>query len=146
MAKANIIISGQGVTAVLGSTNIEDINTLSFSIFGERSDIDLTTIDATKYKMKLLGDLQKIPDITVNKKSAPVDDAALYSVSSELLTITYKQGQSDDYTAKFYAQLKNVSNSEVERAPGDGVNVDLVFYITNLNNLVETAPAVSVVP
>jgi len=143
MAKTTIIVDGAGVTATLGGTTIADINSVAFSPFGERDEIDLTTIDATKYKVKLLGDLQKISDIVINKKSDPTNDAALYSTSSQALVIAYKIGKSGTRNITFYAQLKGISSSTVERAPADGVNVDLTFYVTNLSTLTETAPAIT---
>lgn len=85
MAKTSIIIDGAGITATFNSVPIADINSVSFSVFGERDEIDLTTIDATKWKQKLLGDLQKISDIVITKKSDPTNDSALYSTSSQAL-------------------------------------------------------------
>jgi len=143
MSKSTIIIDGEGVTATLNATGINDIVSVAFSVFGERQEIDLTTIDATKWKMKLLGDLQKITDIVITKKSDPTNDLALYSTSSEALAITYKIGKSTGKTITYYAQLKSISNSDVERSPADGVNVDLNFYVTNLSSLTETGPAIT---
>lgn len=143
MSKSTIIIDGAGATASLGSRDIEDIVSIAFSLFGEREEIDLTTIEATKYKQKMLGDLQKISDITITKKSDPVNDAALYSTDSEALVIGYKIGKATEKEATFYTQLKSISNSQVERSKGDGVNVDLIFYVTNLNGLTETGPAIT---
>ena len=143
MSKSTIIIDGSGVTATLNGSALADINTIAFGVFGERDEIDLTTIDATKWKTKLLGDLQKISDITINKKSAPTEDAALYSTDSQALVIRYKIGKSSNRDITFYVQLKSISNSQIERAPGTGVNVDLVFYVTNLDSLTETAPAIT---
>lgn len=143
MSKSTIIIDGAGVTASLGGTGIEDINTIAFSVFGERSEINLTTIDATKWKVKLLGDLQKITDIVINKKSDPENDAALYSTDSEDLVINYKIGKSTAKVLTYKAQYKGASRSTVERAPGDGINVDLTFFITNLDSLDETGPAIT---
>jgi len=147
MAKTTIIIDGAGVTATLGTGGvISDINTISFGVFGERSEIDLTTIDATKFKTKLLGDLQKIQDIVINKKSSPAEDVALYNTDSESLAIAYKIGKSTNKVITFYVQLKSISPSNVERAPGNGVNVDLTFFVTNIDakaTMVETAPAIT---
>lgn len=143
MSKATIIIDGAGVTASLGGDEITDINSVAFATFGERDEIDLTTIDATKYKQKLLGDLQKISDITINKKSDPVHDAGLYSTDSEDLVINYKIGKTTAKVLTFKAQLKSISAGTVERAPGSGVNVDLVFFVTNLDSLTETGPAIT---
>jgi hypothetical protein len=143
MSKATIIIDGAGVTATLGSTSIADINSVAFSMFGERPEIDLTTIDATKFNVKLLGQLQKIPDITINKKSDPTADAALYSTSSQALAIAYKIGKTTSKLATFYVQLKSVSAGTIERAPGEGVNVDLTFFVTNLSGTTETGPAIT---
>lgn len=143
MSKSTIIIDGASVTASLGGNTISDIVSVSFSLFGERPEIDLTTIDATKYKMKLLGDLQKISDVVITKKSDPENDADLYSTDSEALVIAYKIGKSGTRNLTMYGQLKSISNSTVERAPSDGVNVDLNIYITNLSSLTETAPAIT---
>lgn len=143
MSKSTIIIDGAGVTVSLGGSSIADIVSVSFSVFGERPEIQLTTIDATKYKQKLLGDLQKISDIVVTKKSDPTNDAALYSTSSQALVIAYKIGKATTKNITFYVQLKNISNSQVERSPSDGVNVDLNFYVTNLSSLTETGPAIT---
>ena len=55
MSKTSIVIDGAGVTGSLGGVAISDINTVAFSLFGERDEINLTTIDAVKYKVKLLG-------------------------------------------------------------------------------------------
>ncbi len=145
MSKLTIVIDGADAEITLGSTTLEDVNTIAFSIFGERNEINLTTIDATKFKQKLLGDLQKITDIVVNKKSDPTNDALLYSTDVEELTIGYNIGKATPKTATFYAQLKSISNSTLERAPGDGVNVDLNFYVSNLKGaaMTETAPAIT---
>ena len=143
MAKTAIIIDGEGITATLGSTAINDINTVSFGIGGERQEINLTTIEATKYVQKLLGDLENVTDIIINKKSDPTNDMALYSTSSETLTITYKIGKSTGKQIEYYAQLKNGSNSVIERTPASGINIDLVFKVTNLNDFVEDGPTIS---
>jgi hypothetical protein len=143
MSKSTIIIDGASCTVTLGGTAIADINTISFTTFGERDVIDLTTIDATKFKTKLCGELQKIPDIVINKKSNPTDDAALYNTASQALVINYKIGKSTSKAVTFYAQLKGISASSVARASGDGVNVDLTFFVTNLSSLVETGPAIT---
>lgn len=143
MSKATIIIDGASAAATLGSTSISDINSIAFSVAGDRPEINLTTIDATKFNVKLLGKLQKISDIVINKKSDPTADAGLYSTSSEALVIDYKIGKATAKKITFYAQLKSISASTIERAPGDGVNVDLTFFVTNLSSLTETGPAIT---
>ena len=148
MSKATIMIDGANATVALGGTTLEDVNTIAFSLFGERDEINLTTIDATKYKMKLLGDLQKVTDIVVNKKSDPINDPGLYSTSVEALVINYYIGKATSTTVTFYGQLKSISNSTLERAPGDGVNCDLNFFVSHLKDaaMTETAPAITAGP
>lgn len=148
MSKATIVIDGAGVTAALAAHTITDINTVAFSLFGERDEINLTTIDATKFKQKLLGDLQKVTDIVINKKSDPINDPALYSTDVEALVINYFIGKATNKKVTYYAQLKSINNSTVERAPGDGVNVDLNFYVSNLKDaaMTETAPVIAAGP
>lgn len=143
MAKTTIIISASGLTVTLGSTTLGEVVSVAFPLFGDRDEINLTTIDAVKYEQKLLGDLQKLPDIVVTKKSDPTNDAALHSEDSEALVIGYKIGGSTEKTVTYYAQLKNISPSTIERAPGDGVNVDLTFFVTNLNELAEDGPTIN---
>jgi hypothetical protein len=143
MSKATIIIDGASAAATLGSSSIADINSIAFAVAGDRPEINLTTIDATKFNVKLLGKLQKISDIVINKKSDPSADSALYSTASEALVIDYKIGKATAKKITFYAQLKSISASTIERAPGDGVNVDLTFFVTNLNALTETGPAIT---
>lgn len=143
MAKTSIIIDGASVTATFNSVSISDIVSVSFGLFGERDEINLTTIDATEYEVGLLGDLVSINDIVITKKSDPAAELA-HTSDNKTLVIVYKIGKSTTKTATFWAQLKNVSNSTVERAPSDGVNVDLTFAVTNLNaSLVETGPSVA---
>ena len=143
MSLATIIIDGEGATATLGTTLITDINTIAFSVFGERPEINLTTIDATKWKAKLLGKLQRLSDIVINAKSNPALIASLYSKEIETLVITYKIGKSTDKTLTYYAQFKGAGTSSLERAPGDGVNVDLTFLVSNINGTTETGPAIT---
>ena len=145
MSKETIVIDGAGVTATLNAVTIADINTVSFSLFGEREEINLTTIDATKFKQKLLGDLQKISDVVINKKSDPQADMLLYSTALEDLVIEYEVGKATARDLTFSgAQLKSISASTLERAPGDGINVDLTFHIGNIDGaaMTETAPAI----
>lgn len=142
MAKANIIIDGAGVTATFGSA-IEDINSISFSNYGERKEIDLTTVDETAYKIGLLSDLVAGQDIVINKKFDPAAALAM-STANTALVITYKVGKSTTKTATIWAQLKSISPGLVERAPADGINVDYTFITTNLNSaLVETGPSIA---
>jgi hypothetical protein len=143
MALANCILDGAGATATLGSTSITDINSIGFSVAGERPEINLTTIGDTKWKTKLLGALQKVQDIVINCKSNPTLINSLYSTSSEALVIAYKLSKTTTKNITFYAQFKGASASSLERAPGDGVNVDLNFYVTNLSGTTETGPAIT---
>jgi len=143
MALATVILDGEGATAVLGSTTITDINSIAFSVVGERQEINLATIGDTKYKTKLLAKLQTMPDIVINAKSNPALIASLYSKDSEALVIAYKIGKSTTKNLTVYAQFKGASASSLERAPGDGVNVDLNFLVTNLSGTTETAPAIT---
>ena len=64
-------------------------------------------------------------------------------MDSQALVITYKKGRSTNQAATFYVQLKDISNSDIEREPGDGVNNELTFYVTNLSSLTETGPAIT---
>lgn len=145
MAKTTVIVEGVGLGAKLGdSKTISDIVSIAFPVFGDRDEIDLTTIDATKYKQKLLSDIEKLGDITITKKADPVNDSALYSTSIEPLVISYKIGGATAKNITFYVQLKDISASTVERAPGDGVNCDLVFFICNLDaDLAEQGPEIT---
>lgn len=142
MAKTDIIIDGAGATATFNSVGIADINTIAFSLMGERDEIDLTTIDATAYKVGLLGDLTSVQDIVINKKFDPAADMA-HSILHKTLVIVFKVGKSTTKTATFWCQYKGMSAGTVERAPGSGINVDLTFAVCNLNaSLAETGPAV----
>jgi hypothetical protein len=143
MGKTTIIVDGAGVGATFNSVPITDINNVGFSPMGERDEIKLTTLDATDFEVGLLGDLVAIDDVVINKKADPAADVA-HTKDNKLLVITYKIGKATTKTATFWAQLKSVSPSTIERAPGDGVNVDLVFAVTNLNaSLVETGPVLT---
>jgi hypothetical protein len=143
MSKQTIVIDGEGVTATFNSVAISDINTVGFSIRGEREEINLTTIEASAYMVGQLADLQKIEDITVDKKFDPASDLAHTSDNAEL-AITYKTGKANTKTVTFWCQLKNAAAATLERAPSDGINHELVFYVTNLNgSLVETGPAIT---
>ncbi|MFQ3578670.1 MAG: hypothetical protein SNJ71_00840 [Bacteroidales bacterium] len=143
MAKTSIIIDGAGVTATFNSVAISDINSITFCPLGERDEINLTTIDNSNYEVGLLGDLVSVQDIVINKKFDPAADMA-HSLDSKQLVITYKVGKSTTKTITFWAQLKSVSVGTIERSPGEGVNVDLTFAVTNLNaSLVETGPAIA---
>ncbi len=143
MSKQTIIIDGEGVTAKFNDVTIADINTLTFSIRGEREEINLTTIDATAYMVGLLADLQKIEDIVINKKHDPAADEAHTSDNKEL-AITYQTGKANTKTITFWSQLKNAAGATQERAPSDGINHDLAFFVTNLNaSLVETGPEIT---
>lgn len=147
MSKETIIIDGAGAEVTLNAVAIEDINTIAFGLFGERDEINLTTIDAVKFKQKLLGDLQKIQDVVINKKSDPQNDMLLYSTDLQDLVITYRLGKTAvDKTVTFSgAQLKSISASTLERAPGDGINVDLTFHVGNIDGaaMTETAPVIA---
>ena len=143
MSKANIIIDGEGVTVTFNSVAIADIVQVSFGFFGERDEINLTTIDATKYDVSLLGDLMNIEDVVITKKSDPAADLAI-STANATLVIAYKVGKNTAKTITYYAQRKSISNSEIERSPADGVNVDVTFAITNLNaSLAEIGPVIA---
>jgi hypothetical protein len=143
MAKTSIIIDGAGVTCTFNSVLLTDVNSVSFSNFGEREEIDLTTIDASTYKVGLLGDLVDVADVTVNKKFDPAADMG-HTSDNKTLVIAYKVGKSTSKTLTMWAQLKGVSNSNISRASGDGVNVDMTFQVTNLNaSLAETAPVIA---
>jgi len=146
MSKETIVIDGAGVLVTLNAVSIADINTVAFSLFGARDEINLTTIDATKFKQKLLGDLQKIEDVVVNKKSDPQTDMLLYSTALQDLVITYQIGKATPAKVLTFsgAQLKSISASTLERAPGDGINVDLTFHVGNIDGaaMTETAPAI----
>lgn len=143
MAKTAIIIDGAGATATFNSVPITDINTIQFGLVGNRDEINLTTIDGTSYEVGLLGDLVEVEDIIINKKFDPAADMA-HSVLNKTLVIVYKVGKATTKTATYWAQYKGMSNGTVERAPGDGINVDLTFAVTNLNaSLAETGPSVA---
>ena len=143
MSKANTIIDGAGVTVTLGGSPIADIVEIGFSVFGERSKINLTTIDATKWEQCLYSDLQKIENITITKKSNPSGDQGLYSTSSQALVIAYKVGKSTTKNITFYVQVEDIGESNIERAPGDGVNAEISLFVTNLSGLTETGPAIT---
>ena len=144
MSKQTIIIDGAGVSLTIGGTAVNDIVEVAFGVFGERQPIDLTTIDATKYKVKLFGDLQKLADVTITKKSDPVNDALLYATDSQALVLQYKIGKSTPKTMTEYVMVKSVSKSKVKRGSSD--NVDVVCYVTNLDaiaTMAETGPAIT---
>lgn len=144
MAKTTIIIDGAGVSATIGGTAVNDIVEVAFGVFGERQPIDLTTIDATKFKTKLYGDLQKLSDITITKKSDPVNDALLYATDSQAFVLQYKIGKATAKTLTEYVMVKSVGKSKVTRGGAD--NVDIVCYVTNLDaiaTMVETGPAIT---
>jgi len=141
--KTKIIIDGAGATATFNSVPIVDINTIAFTLLGERQEINLTTLNESAVEIGLLSDLVEISDIVINKKSDPAADLA-HTDDNKALAIVYKVGKATTKTATFWCQLKSLSDSTLERAPGDGINVDLTFAVTNLNaTLVETGPAVA---
>lgn len=143
MAKTSIIISGTGAAVTFNSVPITDINTISFSPMGERAEINLSTLDDADYEVGLLGDLVNIEDIVINKKFDPAAELA-HTADNKALVITYKVGESTAKTATFWAQYKGCSASQISRVPGDGVNVDLTFAVTNLNaSLAETGPVIA---
>ena len=144
MSKSTIIVDGAGVTVSIGEHDLEDVVQVAFGVFGERKPIDLTTIDATKYKTKLFGDLQKLTDIVITKKSDPVNDLLLYDTDSVACAITYKIGKSTNKTLTEYVMVKSVKKSKVTR--GGSENVDVVCYVTNLDaiaTMAETGPAIT---
>jgi len=134
MAKTNIIIDGASATVSFNGSAISDVNTIAFSVFGERDEIDLTTLDASGYKVGRLGDLVGIEDVVVNKKFDPAADLAM-STANRPLVIVYKTGKSTTKTLTLWCQLKGTGNATVERAPGEGINHDLTFAVTNMNSL-----------
>lgn len=134
MAKKNIIIDGASATVSFNGSAISDVNTIAFSVFGERDEIDLTTLDASGYKVGRLGDLVGIEDVVVNKKFDPAADLAM-STANRPLVIVYKTGKNTTKTLTLWCQLKGTSNATVERAPGEGINHDLTFAVTNMNSL-----------
>jgi len=143
MAKSAIIIDGAGVTAKFNDVSIADIVSISFGVHGERDEIDLSTIDATEYMVGLLGDLVGVEDVVITKKADPAAELA-HTSDNKNLVIEYYVGKSTKKTLTYWAQLKNVSPSSVERAAADGVNVDMTFAITNLNaDLAETGPSIA---
>lgn len=143
MAKTDIIVSGTDATVTFNSAAIPDINTISFGVVSERDEINLSTLSNSTYEVKRLGDLVGVEDIVINKKFSPATDLIL-STANAALIIAYKVGASSSKSATFWAQLKSCSNSNVERAPGDGVNVDLTFAVTNLNgSMAETGPVLA---
>ena len=143
MAKSDIIVSGADATVTFNSSLIPDINTISFGVVSDRDEINLSTLTNTLYETKRLGDLVGIEDVVINKKFAPALDLAL-SQDNKSLVIAFNIGESTATTLTLWCQLKGCSNSNVERAPGDGVNVDLTFAVTNLNaSLVETGPVIA---
>lgn len=147
MSKETIIVDGAGASVTLNAVAIADINTIAFTLFGEREEINLTTIDATKFKQKLLADLQKISDVVINKKSDPQTDMLLYSTALQDLVISYQIGKLvAPKTVTFSgAQVKSISQSTLERAPGDGINVDITIHIGNMDGaaMTETAPVIA---
>jgi len=134
MAKRNIIIDGASATVRFNGTLISDVNTIAFSLYGERDEIDLTTLDASGYKVSRLGDLIGIEDVVVNKKFDPEADLAMVTTNKPLV-IVYLTGKSTTKTLTMWAQLKGAGNATVERGPAGGINHDLTFAITNLNSL-----------
>ncbi len=143
MSKKTIVIDGEGVTATFNDVAIADINTVAFSIRGERAEINLTTIEATAYLVGLLADLQEIEDVVINKKFDPKADYAHTSDNKELV-LNYKTGKSLTKIATFWCQLKNAAAATLERGPSDGINHDLAFFVTNLDaDFTETGPAIT---
>jgi len=143
MAKTAIIVDGAGVAVTFNSLPVADINSISFNAFGERSEIDLTTIDQSAVKVGMLGDLVSISDVVINKKFDPAADMG-HSKLCKPLVITYKVGKATSKTLTLWAQLKSVAPGTVERSPANGINVDMTFAITNLNaSLAETGPVIA---
>jgi hypothetical protein len=143
MSKANIIIDGAGTTATFNSSPISDIVKVSFCSLGAREEINLTTIDAAAYHVGLLGDLVEVPNVVITKKAAPAVDIAM-SLDNKTLVVGFKVGKATAKTYTAWAQLIGISKSQISREPGDGINVDLTFGITNLNaSLVETGPVIA---
>lgn len=133
MAKQNIIVSGAGATVTFNGTAISDINTIAFSVYGERDEIDLTTLDASGYKVGRLGDLVGIEDVVINKKFDPEADLAIVKTNRPLV-IVYKVGTVTTKTLTFWAMFKGASGATIERSPSGGINNDLTFCITNMNS------------
>lgn len=131
MSKASIIIDGAGCSVTFNGTSITDINTISFGTFGDRDEIDLTTLDASGYKVGRLGDLVGINDIVINKKFDPAADLAIVTTNKPMV-ISFKVGKATAKTLTIWCMFKGASPGTVERAPGDGVNNDLTFAVTNL--------------
>ena len=144
MARANLIISGTGAGATFNAVPLTEINTISLpSIAGERVEIDLTTLTDTDYLVGLLSELVENGDVVINKKFDPAADMG-HTQENALLLITFKVGESTTKTFTCWAQFNGFSPGTVEREPGDGINVDLTFVLTNLNgSLVETGPVIS---
>lgn len=144
MAKSSIIIDGAGVTVTFNSGLMADVVSVAFGTISGRDEIDLTTIDATTYKVGLLGDLCDVEDVTVTKKFDPAAELALSS-DNKTLVIAYKVGKATSKTLTYYAQVAGITPGTVSRAPGDGVNVDVKFAITNLHSttLAETGPVIA---
>ena len=143
MAKTAIIVDGEGVSATFNAGPILEIVQVKFCTLGQRSEINLTTIDASRYEVGLLGDLVSVPNVVITKKSAPELDMAIVKTNKQLV-LGFKVGKSTAKTITYWAQLIKVSKSQISRSPNDGVNVDLIFGITNLNaSLVETGPVIA---
>lgn len=143
MAKTDIIVSGTDATVTFNDAAIPDVNTITFGVVSERDEINLSTLSNSTYEVGMLGDLVGVEDIVINKKFAPAVDLAL-TTDNKAMVIAYKVGDSTAKTFTCWAQLKGCSNSNIERAPGDGVNVDLTFAVTNLNaSLAETGPVIA---
>ena len=143
MAKTDIIVSGADATVTFNSSLIPDINTISFGVVSERDEINLTTLTNTLYETKRLGDLVGIEDLVINKKFSPATDLAI-SQDNKSMVIAFKVGGSTAASWTGWCQFKGCSNSNIERAPDDGVNVDLTFAVTNLNAaLAETGPVIA---
>ena len=141
MAKADIIVSGTDATVKFNSgTAMADVNTIAFGVVSERDEINLSTLGNAKYEVLRLGDLVSVEDITVNKKFDPAAELAL-SDENKALVVEFKVGDASAKTISYWAQVKDVTPGTVERSPGEGINVDIVFAVTNLNaSLVEEGP------
>lgn len=141
MAKTTVVIDGKDLTVTFNSAALTNVNSVTLKLQGTREEIDLTTVDNT-YMVGLLSQQIKIDDITVNKKLENTDSSL--TTDNATLAIVFKTGRATTYTWTVWAQIKDQGDSTLEATPGDGINHDLVFFVTNLNgSLAETAPALT---
>lgn len=132
-----IIIDGSGTTVTFNAVAIANVNTISFNLIGDRTEIDLTGLSNTKYETAALSKLHKMRDIVINVKNDP---EVIFALTEDEAPLAITLSDSGATVATYQAQLKSDGDGTV--APKARTDIDLTFLVTNLSSGVETAPTV----